>query len=82
MYIEPVLYEVSAPQLPIEESIKPIETALLLLEKPIPSSLGGSHPFKFLVSWNPPLIYIKFFLPHNIYGMPLYIFYTVRYHVR
>ena len=47
MAIEPVLYEVSTPQLPIEESIKPIEIALLLLEQPIPSSLGGSYPFNF-----------------------------------
>ena len=44
MDIEPVLYEVSAPQLPIEESTKPIEIALLLLEQPIPLVLEVATP--------------------------------------
>ena len=47
MGIEPVLYEVFAPQLPIEESTKPIETALLLLEQPIPLVLEVATPLKF-----------------------------------
>ena len=47
MCIESVLYEVSTPQLPIEESIKPIETALLLLEQPIPLVLEVATPLNF-----------------------------------
>ena len=47
MDIEPVLYEVSTPQLPIEESTKPIETALLLLEQPIPLVLEVATPLNF-----------------------------------
>ena len=47
MCIKPVLYEVSAPQLSIEESTKPIETALLLLEQPIPLVLEVATPLNF-----------------------------------